>query len=262
MNRSLPVAGTLLSMSYPSFSNSRSVGSNPSRRSMSMMMARARGTGLRVGRPGRRPRASPARRRDQYDGDHEQPPEDHRWQRRHLGFELQVSQPLLQTPLQVVGALARLARVESGVRRASLFLELELCGTVVPIGDLLGQTVLHAHIHCQARPSVQGLTGTIESDTSTSSLLARVSSIRTRSASGSSCIGALAPRTISTTGSTSSISTLHGTMRPTAVRKLVGPTGSSPPSGTPRPFGTCATSRHSASPLNAGFFIRGRTIQI
>ena len=57
-------------------------------------------------------------------------------------FELQLLQPLLQPRLQVVGALAGLARVEPGVGLAGLLLELELLGAVVPVGDLLGQPVL------------------------------------------------------------------------------------------------------------------------
>ena len=45
--------------------------------------------------------------------------------------------------LEVIGPLAGLARVELGVGLAGLLLELELLGAVVPVGDLLGQPVLH-----------------------------------------------------------------------------------------------------------------------
>ena len=61
-------------------------------------------------------------------------------------FELQLLQPLLQPRLQAVGALAGLARVEPGVRLARLLLELELLGAVIPVGDLLGQPVLHRRL--------------------------------------------------------------------------------------------------------------------
>ena len=58
-------------------------------------------------------------------------------------LELQLLQPLLQPRLEVVGPLAGLARVEPGVGLPGLLLELELLGAVVPVGDLLGQPVLH-----------------------------------------------------------------------------------------------------------------------
>ncbi len=84
--------------------------------------------------------------RDQARGHHQQPAEHHRRQRRDLGFELQLLQPLLQAALEIVGPLAGLARVELGVGLAGLLLELELLGAVVPVGDLLGQPVLHRRL--------------------------------------------------------------------------------------------------------------------
>ncbi len=69
----------------------------------------------------------PARHgRDQADRHDEQAAEDHGRQRRELGFELQLFQPLLQTALQEVRALAGLVGVELGVGFTGLFLELEL----------------------------------------------------------------------------------------------------------------------------------------
>ena len=61
-------------------------------------------------------------------------------------FELQFLHALLQPRLQIVGPLAGLARVEPGVGLAGLLLELELLGAVVPVGDLLGQPVLHRRL--------------------------------------------------------------------------------------------------------------------
>ena len=89
-------------------------------------------------------RRCPARHgREQARRHHQQPAEHHRRQRRDLGFELQVLQPLLEPPLEVIGPLARLGRVELGIGLAGPLLELELLGAVVPVGDLLGQPVLH-----------------------------------------------------------------------------------------------------------------------
>src|SRR5271166_5236459 len=45
--------------------------------------------------------------------------------------------------MQCVGTLAGLARVESGIGFAGRLLRLERLGAVVPIADLLGQTVLY-----------------------------------------------------------------------------------------------------------------------
>ena len=84
----------------------------------------------------------PAIGREQASRHHQQPAEHDRRQRRDLGFELQVLQPLLQPALQVIGPLARLRRVELGIGFAGLLLEFELLGAVVPVGDLLGQPVL------------------------------------------------------------------------------------------------------------------------
>ena len=94
-------------------------------------------------RRGHRP---PGHGREQAQRHHQQAAEDHRRQRRDLGFELQLLQALLQPRLEVVGALAGLARVEPGVGLAGLLLELELLGAVIPVGDLLGQPVLHRRL--------------------------------------------------------------------------------------------------------------------
>ena len=100
------------------------------------------GAGLRV--HGACRRRCPARHvREQARRHHQQPAEHHRRQRRDLGFELQVLQPLLEPALEVIGPLARLGRVELGVGLAGPLLKLELLGAVVPVGDLLGQPVLH-----------------------------------------------------------------------------------------------------------------------
>ncbi len=80
---------------------------------------------------------------DQADGHNQQPAQDHRRQRRELGFELQFFQSLLETTLQEVGTLAGFVGVELGVGSAGLFLELELLRPVIPIGNLLGQPILH-----------------------------------------------------------------------------------------------------------------------
>ena len=74
--------------------------------------------------------------------DHE-PAQHHRRQRRDLRFAVQLGEAPLEPRLQVVGAAAGLLRVEPGAGLAGLLLELELLGAVVPVGDLLGQPVLH-----------------------------------------------------------------------------------------------------------------------
>ena len=84
--------------------------------------------------------------RDQAQRHDQQPAEHDGRQRRDLRFELQLLQALLQPRLQVVGALAGLAGVEPGVGLAGLLLELELLGAVVPVGDLLGEPVLHRRL--------------------------------------------------------------------------------------------------------------------
>ena len=74
---------------------------------------------------------------------HQQSTEHHRRQRRDPRLELQLLKPLVQPRLQVVGALSGLARIEPGAGLAGLFLGLELLGPVIPVGDLLGEAVLH-----------------------------------------------------------------------------------------------------------------------
>ena len=54
---------------------------------------------------------------------HQEAAQHHRRQRRDLRFELQLFHPLLQPPLQVVGAFASLARVQPGVGLAGLLLQ-------------------------------------------------------------------------------------------------------------------------------------------
>jgi len=103
------------------------------------MAARSCGGSLRVG-PGRRCRnRPPAHRRDQSHRHDEHPAEHHGRQWRNLGFELELLQPPLQACLQAISPLARLRRIEPGVRLTRLLLELELFGAVIPVGDLLDQ---------------------------------------------------------------------------------------------------------------------------
>jgi hypothetical protein len=45
--------------------------------------------------------------------------------------------------LQLIGAMARLLCVEAGIGPASLLLELELLGAVVPVANLLREAILH-----------------------------------------------------------------------------------------------------------------------
>ena len=45
--------------------------------------------------------------------------------------------------LQLIGATVCLLRVEAGVGPASLLLQLEFLGAVVPVADLLGEAILH-----------------------------------------------------------------------------------------------------------------------
>ena len=74
---------------------------------------------------------------------HQQSPEHHRRQRRDPRLEPQLIEPFVQPRLQGVGALSGFARVEPGAGPASLLLRLELLGPVIPVGDLLGEAVLH-----------------------------------------------------------------------------------------------------------------------
>ena len=76
-------------------------------------------------------------------GDHEQAAQRNRGQRRDLLFELQFLHALLETRLKGVGTLSGFVRVEAGIRFACLFLKLELLGPMIPVADLLGQTVLN-----------------------------------------------------------------------------------------------------------------------
>ena len=76
-------------------------------------------------------------------GHDDEPAEDHRRQGRDLRLAVQLREALLEPGLEVVGAAARLLRVEPRAGLAGLLLKLELLGAVVPVGDLLGEAVLH-----------------------------------------------------------------------------------------------------------------------
>ena len=60
-----------------------------------------------------------------------------------MRFELQFLQPLVQPRLQVIGTLSGFPRVEFGIGLACLLLQFELLGAMIPVGDLLGQALLH-----------------------------------------------------------------------------------------------------------------------
>src|SRR5690606_33879157 len=59
-----------------------------------------------------------------------------------LGFAIEVGEPLLESRLKLVGALARFLRIEACVGASGLLLELELGSAVVPVGNFLRQPVL------------------------------------------------------------------------------------------------------------------------
>ena len=91
-------------------------------------------TSLRAGRPAilsTRPRGTTSRPPSTTGG------------RRYLRVALQFLEPLLQPALQGVRPPARLARVEARAGLAGPLFERELRGAVVPVRDLLGETVLH-----------------------------------------------------------------------------------------------------------------------
>ena len=73
---------------------------------------------------------------------HHQPAQRHRGQGRDLRFQVELLHALLQPRLQFIGAAARLLRVEAGVGPASLLLQLEFLGAVVPVADLFGEPIL------------------------------------------------------------------------------------------------------------------------
>lgn len=68
--------------------------------------------------------------------------EHHRGQWRNLCLELELFQALLQPGLEVVRPLTRFTGIEPGAGPAGLLLELELLGTVIPVGDLLREAIL------------------------------------------------------------------------------------------------------------------------
>ena len=85
----------------------------------------------------------PADGRDQATRDDQHAAEDHRRQRRELRLQLESLQPLPEPRAQILGSAARLARVQPGAGLAGLLLVLKLQKAVIPVGDLLGEPVLH-----------------------------------------------------------------------------------------------------------------------
>ena len=59
-----------------------------------------------------------------------------------MPFQRQLLHALLQPSLQQIRPSARFPRVEAGVNFTGLLLKFEILGAVVPVGDLLGQSVL------------------------------------------------------------------------------------------------------------------------
>jgi hypothetical protein len=75
--------------------------------------------------------------------DHHQPAQRHWRQGRDLRFQVQLFHALLEPRLQLIGATARLLRVEAGVGPTSLLLELEFLSAVVPVANLFREAILH-----------------------------------------------------------------------------------------------------------------------
>lgn len=83
-------------------------------------------------------------RMEQADRHHQGATQDYRWQRRELGLKLKFFQSALQASLQQISALACLAGIEFRVGLAGLLLKLEVFGTVIPVGDFPGESLLYA----------------------------------------------------------------------------------------------------------------------
>ena len=60
-----------------------------------------------------------------------------------MSLELELVHAFLEPRLKVVGALPCLARIEARIDLACLFLELELLGPVVPVGNFLGEAFFY-----------------------------------------------------------------------------------------------------------------------